>query len=92
MSDQDGNGTEHDEPARVWEVSCTCGYEEMFRHEEDAREVFDAHSTNWGEPRCGSASMEAMHAYPKGGVDPEETMPYDYDEDPLGLTEPEVLE
>lgn len=64
-----------EEPDRVWEVSCSCGYCEKFRHKEDAQEVFDAHGQNWDDPRCGSGEMKAMHAYPEGGVDPEKTLP-----------------
>jgi|GEM_PF-5828776 len=59
------------EPNRVWQVSCRCGYEEKFRHKEDAQEAFQAHRT----PLCGGGSLKAMHAYSKGGVDPEKTLP-----------------
>jgi hypothetical protein len=65
------------EPARVFHVTCDCGYSERFRHRADARAVLDAHATNWDEPRCRSAALKAKHAYPKGGVDPETTLPTD---------------
>ena len=85
------DGTDRSEPARVWEVSCSCGYSEKFRHEEDAYEVFEAHSTNWDDKRCGSGQIEAMHAYPKGGVDHEKTPPEARMADLSEYTEPEVM-
>lgn len=72
---QSSDDVEQEEPARVWEVSCTCGYSEKFRHRQDAREVYDYHGGQTASPFCGAASMEGMHAYPKGGVDPEKTLP-----------------
>lgn len=78
------------EPSCVWEVWCSCGYSEMFRWKGDAREVFDAHTPVPSDGRrCGSAHLKAKHAYPRGGVDPEKTLPYDVSEDPNDLTDPD---
>jgi len=73
------SGTEQEEPDRVWKVTCSCGYSERFRWEEDARKVFMAHSSLDGHPQCGSSEMKAEHAYSKGGVDPELTLPIDFE-------------
>lgn len=64
-----------EEPARVWEVTCGCGFSDKFRDHDDADAVFEAHAKNYGDKRCCEAYKEAIHAYPSGGVTPEETLP-----------------
>lgn len=83
---------ENEEPARVWEVSCSCGFSAKFRDHDDARDVFDAHGSNYEDGRCGSASMDAMHAYPSGDIDPTETLPEERLADLSGAAGAEVFE
>lgn len=88
VADPEPTEDSQDEPNAVFHVKCGCGYSERFRWEEDARDVYEAHLKNLGNTRCRNACIDAHQAYPKGGVGPEKTLPYDLDEDPDGLTEP----
>ena len=65
-----------EEPSSIWRVSCSCGYSERFRHKEDAKRVYDAHSSLDNQDlRCGGSMIEEKHAYPKGGVKVANTLP-----------------
>lgn len=76
------------EPNRIWEVSCHCGFSERFRWEDDASEAFMAHSKN-SDQRCGPVNKDAKIAYPKGGFDVDRTLPQNR---PNIMTEPEVAD
>jgi hypothetical protein len=59
----------------VWEVSCSCGFEEYIEDGRVAHEVFESHSENFQNSKCTSVSVTATIVYEGEEIDPEKTLP-----------------
>lgn len=72
----------------AWRVECGCGFEGLFLNENDARAVFDAHAVGFDLPLCSDTQLTTERVFEQGGIEAKETLPYDVDVDPAGLTDP----